>query len=122
MIVPEAIFAKCRIFRLRQFQGQYYLIGRMSALKISPLAARAWRLFDGARCLGEIAVRLELESSRSDGTIFAELQAMAALLLDRQALKIVDALAASGDGDSGGAITIEEARIPKALLWGGYNN
>jgi hypothetical protein len=119
MTLSHLTFDKCRIFRLRQFQGQNYLIGRMSAVALSPTAAKAWLLFDGRRALGEIAVKLGLDTGRPADVVLRELSAMAILLQEKEALKA--ALTSTKD-TAGGEITVEETRIPKALLWGGYNN
>lgn len=119
MIGPRSIPDKCRIFRLRQFQRQYYLIGRMSALEISPLASLAWLLFDGERSLAEIAVRLALETNRSEYEVRDELVSMCELLSEKGAIRTVEIPPSTVDG---GTLFVKEARIPKALLWGGYNN
>ena len=119
MIGPRSIPEKCRIFRLRQFQGQHYLIGRMSALEISPLASVAWLSFDGRRSLAEIAVRLALETNRSEHELENELVSMCRLLSEKGAIRALDVPPSAIDR---GVLSVKEARIPKALLWGGYNN
>lgn len=110
---------KSRIFRLRQFQGQDYLIGKMSALSLSPLAARAWLLFDGTRTLAEIGAKLNLVSGRPLVELDQELRAMADFLVSREALQFVDV---EVEPLHPGEVSVEVANIPRALLWGGYNN
>lgn len=110
---------KSRIFRLRQFQGQDYLIGKMSALSLSPLAARAWLLFDGTRTLAEISAKLNLASGRPLAELERELKTMADFLVSKEALQFVDMEVESSDS---GEVLAQVANIPRALLWGGYNN
>lgn len=119
LIGASSLLNKCRVFRLRQFQEQNYLIGRMSAVTISSSAAQAWLLFDGTKSLGEISMLLSLCLDRPIEEVKIELQQFVDTLLQKGALKIVGEVPSSSAKDK---ISIYDARIPAALLWGGYSN
>ena len=119
MLKARSILDKCRVFRLRQFQEQNYLIGRMSALSISSTAAQTWLLFNGEKSLGEISMLLCLCLGRPISEVQDEVQRFAEILLQNGALKLVGEVTLSSTGSE---ISIQEARIPGALLWGGYSN
>lgn len=117
MITTNTILNKCRIFRLRQFQGQNYLIGRMTASSISAPAAEAWLLFDGGKCIGEIAMLLCLRLERPFNVVHDELLKLAQILVRKGALTQTGEVPI---GVASGEIAIEDTRLPAALLWGGY--
>jgi hypothetical protein len=119
VLTRHTILDKCRIHRLRQFQGQDYLIGRMSALAISPCAAQAWLALDGVRSVGEIAQGLALRMDRPLDEVERGLLAFADDLHARGAAKAVGE--APTDLEPG-AFTAEVVRLPAALLWGGFNS
>jgi hypothetical protein len=119
MIAANSIFDKYRVFRLRQFQEQNYLIGRMSALAISSSAAQVWLLFDGKKSLGEISTLLCFRLGRPFNEVQKEVKSFVDVLVQKGALKFVGEVPVSS---AGGEISICESRIPAALLWGGYSN
>ena len=119
MLTSHAILDKCRIFRLRQFQGQNYLIGRMSALAISASAAQAWLAFDGEHSLGEITQRMALRMDCRADDIERSLLELTGQLLAKGALKQVATVPVDMVSTD---FTAEVVRLPAALLWGGFNS